>query len=1241
MTGTTRLSGASARLAISVVAACTTATTRCGTGTEQIASAAAASTITCGGPEAACDLPLAAWTPYADGDSAWWADVDIRNMLRIFHPAVVSKAGRGAGARISLQVPSTWATPVLRMYTTDNYFAPYGGGDAQSYAQDFIGHRFRQVVVGEGTPSERVLWEQDVAGADQQPHPPPVSVDLRDYKGQQIGLTVRMYDKVASTDPLPGDHRYHGETPRFHTLGFFADLALLDAASSAAYAFQARPHESAVVARHQARLQQGPIVPRGTGDTPEHSFPVTLQAPATVPARFPIVATLPFPPGAVRGEPPPIRLVDGDGHDWPIEVSQIGSWPAPDGGAPYVRFARVLAVTPAPVAPGTVLTVKYDRGTPPAPQGISVTQDPAGFHLDNSLLKVDAGTDPGVLLGSVSVPGGTPLLAGLRLTGQALVGGAATAITATVSSRTLLDSGLRSLPPAAAAAEVVLGVEGRLDAGALHLGRFTYRVHVYSGSRSLRTELMTTSEPATPPQIRRLSFTASSPTSTAFAGVLPDQGITSTTGSLFATQADRDVFTTAVDGAAGPGGGHLAGWIATTSAAGEVQASTWRFWEQSPQSLSAAGGALTIGLFDAPASAPAYAPQPGEGKRHDVTLSFSPLGSNLAERGARGLLADEPPYLMNRTWFARAGAIAVVDDDWGASQPALAGWVSKSYGDVSPSSAYPTLVQGFGPRFFGDYRMSYGWANGYWATVQGPLHWALGYGDLRWLQREVDSARHIGEVGTLRLPATDPGWSQWDGANPVCQPDDEATRTATPNNENNATWPAFQVGESLVLNHWMTGDPESRSAALANADRLIRLNYPGLGSDRIRNQARPTMTLLRAWEMTMDPRYRDAAAHYLASFGPQAGSESDWRRGGHVLTYPNYTVISSGLDSLYAMNAYEYYRHTGDLHAAQVVVAIADAVYAEAMPAYPKHPESLGDIVFYVRYPRSSYYFAEIAILFHEAYDLTLDQRFLDAGRAAADRYTRFCATRPNVQCQPWWNFGWLDPELGGWLKEIPSPASGVTGPTAFPDPTNLCACSPNATCEYESNSRCACKPGFVGDGITCRKILPTGAMTAAASSQMDQYSGPDRAVDGNTSGGWSGHGSSYPGNTVYLSGAEASPWWQVDLGAAAALDGISIFNRTDCCPDRLDDYYVCWSAAPFPSLADTDIAAYASGNGSTCRHVTTLHTGASPPDNVHIGMQAGPLRYVRVQLARNGTAARYLQLGEVRLEACTDDWCP
>jgi hypothetical protein len=97
--------------------------------------------------------------------------------------------------------------------------------------------------------------------------------------------------------------------------------------------------------------------------------------------------------------------------------------------------------------------------------------------------------------------------------------------------------------------------------------------------------------------------------------------------------------------------------------------------------------------------------------------------------------------------------------------------------------------------------------------------------------------------------------------------------------------------------------------------------------------------------------------------------------------------------------------------------------------------------------------------------------------------------------------------------------------------------------------------------GPACRPIVQQ------SSSLPGFNDGPDLAVDGNTDGNfW--HGS------VTHSNCQQGDWWSVDLGAPHIITGVTIYNRTDCCSERLGNFNVS-HALPFQNwtldITDTD----------------------------------------------------------------------
>lgn len=138
----------------------------------------------------------------------------------------------------------------------------------------------------------------------------------------------------------------------------------------------------------------------------------------------------------------------------------------------------------------------------------------------------------------------------------------------------------------------------------------------------------------------------------------------------------------------------------------------------------------------------------------------------------------------------------------------------------------------------------------------------------------------------------------------------------------------------------------------------------------------------------------------------------------------------------------------------------------------------------------------------------------------------------------------------------------------------------------------------------------------AAEQSTTDWGGTADKAVDGDVDGSF-GNGSV----THTADGTEDQPWWQVDLGAEYPIDEIRIWNRTDCCSERLQDYYVI--VADQPITGDT-VEESLQTPGAWSAHETEIAgspTAVSTPDG-----QTG--RYLRIHL----DAQRALSLAEVQV---------
>jgi hypothetical protein len=130
-------------------------------------------------------------------------------------------------------------------------------------------------------------------------------------------------------------------------------------------------------------------------------------------------------------------------------------------------------------------------------------------------------------------------------------------------------------------------------------------------------------------------------------------------------------------------------------------------------------------------------------------------------------------------------------------------------------------------------------------------------------------------------------------------------------------------------------------------------------------------------------------------------------------------------------------------------------------------------------------------------------------------------------------------------------------------------------------------------------------------------YNAPSsRVFDGNKDGVFSS-------GTTNHTEAELSPWVQVDLTAVKKIDRIRIFNRSDCCSDRLDGYTVFVSKAPispiesFQSLKmNPTVLSFPGLDGGLEAEIPIKENG----------------RYVRVQLNPKVDSRRILHLAEVEV---------
>ena len=86
---------------------------------------------------------------------------------------------------------------------------------------------------------------------------------------------------------------------------------------------------------------------------------------------------------------------------------------------------------------------------------------------------------------------------------------------------------------------------------------------------------------------------------------------------------------------------------------------------------------------------------------------------------------------------------------------------------------------------------------------------------------------------------------------------------------------------------------------------------------------------------------------------------------------------------------------------------------------------------------------------------------------------------------------------------------------------------------------------------VEAMPVVTNIALNGIASQSSTSSGGvPNRAIDGNTNG-------VYSNNSVTHTASSSQPWWEVQLSGLSTIETIVIYNRTDCCRDRLSNYTV------------------------------------------------------------------------------------
>lgn len=127
-------------------------------------------------------------------------------------------------------------------------------------------------------------------------------------------------------------------------------------------------------------------------------------------------------------------------------------------------------------------------------------------------------------------------------------------------------------------------------------------------------------------------------------------------------------------------------------------------------------------------------------------------------------------------------------------------------------------------------------------------------------------------------------------------------------------------------------------------------------------------------------------------------------------------------------------------------------------------------------------------------------------------------------------------------------------------------AASPLLGCEVDDE-------GFISDTSAAVSTDPVNlAEGMPAIESSTRHADATVAVDGNTDG-------DFHNGSVTHTDTEHQPWWQVDLQTSQSVGDVVIYNRTDCCSDRLSNFDLLvsndgrnWQSFPYPGTASAQV---------------------------------------------------------------------
>ena len=872
------------------------------------------------------------WTRETQGP--WRMRYDHRELLAMRHPWQPSRAGDFASVSRTVTVPAGWQGPVyMFFYCSDDYhtYSWRPGGHMAYYmsAEGFIGHRFKRVLV-----DDQVVWESDVADPVLEGHwrgtAPRRKVQLPVEPGQEFVLTLIVQDDVASTTVLEED---------FYASGTFASRDEdPDAFNFLTHVYWGdlfltdgdthRDTDPAAGKRPTERKvlevhnRRWPLPPFGD-PWPNQTVALGVSAPAGVPAiGFPAQTGVPLHAGKVL-DVEKVRLAAGGGKRFPAQKTATGFWP--NNSVKWILFDF-------PVKPDCdALTLEFENGRAAFSKKVKVSQRGDDVRVNTGPLEFTC--QPGNPIQGAEYRGKRcieSIEVSLECRGEAIRGTVET-VDVAVSGPFRVTTDM---------AGVFRGPDGNAAA-------FTLRCSAYANLPYIKLWFRLFNDTLEDLPVSGLKVRLRLPA--------PPENLTAPSGAVDGRfrMVQRSETVRELDGA--PVDALAPMFLAWDNGAIVVR----NFRELFPKAASADGEVLTVDLC-AGGEAPVVFTQ-GEAKSHEIWLA---LGGQT-DPAQLAATVRQPPILQNHAYFCATGVIGPAKPH--DNVPVLHAYMTDEV--AAKRRRWEDHGQHFGVRHFPDSPPNRrAWANNYYERMLGLWgEWFMS-GDRLWYDMAVDVCRHIMDVAIIHseIPGKDwAGGMHGYGDNHVAGPDPKTLRAA-----------------GLDLYHKLTGDPDAGKDVLAIADFAVRSRV-GITSSA-RSEAGPLYSLCTAYDETGDLKYRDAAMQRLEGMilhlDMRRGTWA-WRHGSEVYWGNTPWFLAQAATPLYRL-----YRATGNVQAAQTLVAVAESIVCEetdwdqpgVVSGYSHNP----------RYSVTAKYDLLIIPMIFAAYELTEDPFFLEAATAQWNRVT-------------------------------------------------------------------------------------------------------------------------------------------------------------------------------------------------------------------------------------------------------------